>query len=124
MRNCTIFAALICSLPWLTGGAEARKRAAAATGGDPASGVSAIERYGCGSCHTIPRIRVAHGLAGPPLAAMGKGVYVAGELSNTPGNLMNWVRHPRNVNDRTLMPELGVTEQAARDIAAFLYSLE
>jgi hypothetical protein len=30
--------------------------------------------------------------------------------------------HPRSVNPKTDMPELGVTEPEARDIAAYLYS--
>jgi cytochrome c len=125
MRSLTILAALICQLPLLSGcGAQARERAAAATGGDPTRGVSAIERYGCGSCHTISGIRAAHGLAGPPLSGIGNRVYVAGELPNTPDNLMSWIRHPRKINEKTVMPELGVTEQDARDIAAFLYSID
>jgi cytochrome c len=125
MHRLETSAALVCLSFLLSGcGAQARERAAAATGGDPSAGGRAAEHYGCGSCHTIPQIPAAHGLAGPPLSGIGRRLYVAGELPNTPENLMHWIRHPQAVNNKTLMPELGVTAQDARDIAAFLYSLE
>lgn len=98
--------------------------ARATTGGDPLKGSAAISRYGCGSCHTIPRIPGAHGLVGPPLTGIANRLYIAGELPNVPSNLMSWIRDPAKVNEKTLMPELGVTEDDARDIAAFLYSLK
>jgi cytochrome c1 len=50
-------------------------------------------------------------------------LYVAGEFVNTPENLMRWVRDPTGINGKTLMPNLGVTEQDALDISAYLYSL-
>jgi cytochrome c len=125
MHRIVLYVALVCLWLLLAGcGAEARERAAAVTGGNPSAGAQAIERHGCGACHTIPGIPSAHGLAGPPLSGIGKRLYVAGELPNTPENLMHWIRHPREVNDRTVMPELGVTAEEARDIAALLYSLE
>ena len=37
------------------------------TGGDPTRGRSAISRYGCSTCHTIPGVSGANGLVGPPL---------------------------------------------------------
>jgi cytochrome c2 len=92
--------------------------------GDPVRGASAISHYGCGSCHTIARITGAHGLVGPPLSGVGSRLYVAGMLHNTPDNLARWIEHPKSINDRTLMPELGVSAQDATDIAAFLYSLK
>jgi cytochrome c1 len=36
---------------------------------------------------------------------------------------MLWIRHPRQVEPHTLMPEMGVTEQEGRNIAAYLYTL-
>jgi cytochrome c2 len=35
---------------------------------------------------------------------------------------MKWIEHPRAVNPKTAMPELGVTRTEARDMAAYLYS--
>jgi cytochrome c len=98
--------------------------ACAAHSGGQAAGAAAISRYGCGSCHSIPGIAGARGMVGPPLAGIGMRMYVAGELPNTPDNLTHWIRHPASVHARTVMPELGVTAEDARDIAAFLYSLK
>jgi cytochrome c len=102
---------------------EAQRRAAEMTGGDPAQGPQALRRYGCQSCHVIPGVAGAHGLVGPPLDRMGSRTYVAGQLANTPENLMHWIRFPRDVNPRTAMPETGVTVEDARHIAAYLYTL-
>ena len=88
------------------------------------AGQAAIQRYGCGSCHTIPGVPGAAGLVGPPLAGIGKRMYIAGELLNRPDNLTHWIAHPRSVNEKTAMPELGVTARDAGNIAEFLYSLK
>jgi cytochrome c len=96
----------------------------AVTGGDALRGAAAISHYGCGSCHSITGIPGAHGLVGPPLTGIGKRVYIAGMLANTPDNLEQWVRHPTKINEKTLMPDVGVTTRDASDIAAYLYSLK
>jgi cytochrome c1 len=49
-------------------------------------------------------------------------MYVAGVLANTPDNLVRWIRNPKDVNSQTAMPAMGVTDQDATDIAAYLYS--
>lgn len=90
--------------------------------GDPERGAAAIFRYGCGSCHTIARIPNARGLVGPPLTGLGARMYVAGMLQNNPENLIHWIRSPKSVNEKTAMPNLGVTQQDATDIAAYLYA--
>jgi cytochrome c1 len=102
---------------------ELARRATALTGGDPYDGKEALLRYGCGACHTIPGVQRANGLVGPPLAGIARRVYVAGVLYNTPDNLMLWIRNPPGVDPLTAMPDTGVTEGDARDIAAFLYTL-
>jgi putative membrane protein len=103
-------------------GSDRRRAAAAVTGGDPRRGVAAISRYGCGSCHTISGIPIAHGLVGPPLTGIGTRLYVAGVLPNTPENIVHWIQDPKGVNEKTAMPVLGVTPQDAADIAAYLYT--
>jgi cytochrome c len=99
-------------------------RKAATTGGDAGRGISAISRYGCSSCHTIPGIPGAHGLVGPSLAGLSDRMYIAGMLPNVPGNLVRWVKDPKSINEKTVMPNLGVTTQDAADIGAYLYSLK
>lgn len=91
-------------------------------GNNNETGAAAFTRYGCGSCHTFSQVPGAHGLVGPPLTGMGSRRYIAGELSNTRDNLTYWIQHPQAVNPKTVMPELGVTERDANDIASLLSS--
>jgi cytochrome c2 len=100
-----------------------RTEAAQITGGDPKRGVEAIGHYGCAACHTIPGIRGATAQVGPPLTAIARRTYLAGEVINTPVNMTKWIQHPRQIERGTAMPDMGVTDQDARDIAAYLYTL-
>ena len=93
------------------------------TGGDPERGRELIHAYGCGSCHTVPGVRGAHGLVGPPLAEIADRVYLAGQLPNTPDNMKRWIRAPQSVEGGTAMPNMNVSENDARHIAAYLYTL-
>lgn len=92
-------------------------------GGDPDRGVQAIHAYGCGSCHAIPGVPGAVAYVGPPLDAWAERHYIAGALNNTPDNLILWLREPQTVEPGTAMPNMGVTEQDARDMSAYLYTL-
>ncbi len=94
------------------------------TGGDAARGAAAITHYGCGSCHMIPGIGNAHGLAGPSLAGIADRTYIAGVLQNTPDNMVRWLENPPGVDPMTLMPNMGVTPQDAKDMAGYLYGLK
>jgi cytochrome c1 len=49
-------------------------------------------------------------------------LYIAGLLINTPENMVAWIRHPQAVKPLTAMPDLGVPENDARDMTAYLYS--
>jgi cytochrome c len=100
------------------------QRAAMLTGGGNArSGQADIRKYGCNTCHEISGVPGARGLIGPSLNGVAQRYYIAGELPNTPDNLMRWIAHPRQVEPHTAMPEMDVTEQDSRDIAAYLYTL-
>jgi cytochrome c1 len=98
--------------------------AVGATGGNPQKGQSLIPQYGCSSCHTIPGIPEATGTVGPPLTAFAMRLYIAGEVPNTPQNLRHWIQKPHDIEQHTVMPEMGVTEQDSKDIAAYLYTLK
>jgi cytochrome c len=121
-----------CALAALLVGASAACRdvdgenaAAAMTGGgSPARGRAAIERYGCATCHTIPGVRGADALVGPPLTQVASRSYIGGVLTNSPENMIRWLRDPRAVDPLTAMPTLGVTDGDARDIASYLYTLK
>jgi cytochrome c len=91
--------------------------------GNPEAAPQAIERYGCGTCHAIPGIVGANGVVGPKLDDISRRSLLAGQIPNTPDNLMLWIQHPQLVRPGGDMPEMGVSETDARNIAAYLYSL-
>jgi len=101
---------------------HAAKWSSALTAGDPARGKTALTTYGCIACHTVPGVPGSNVLSAPPLIGISQRTYLAGMLENTPENLQRWIQHPRQINPRTAMPEQGVTDQDARDIAAYLYT--
>jgi cytochrome c1 len=105
-------------------GVEARARLGArAPGAAAQAGVAAIQRFDCGVCHDIPGVAGAHGLTAPPLTRFARRSFVGGVLPNTPENLTRWLTNPRAVDPLTAMPTVGMSEQDARDIAAYLYEL-
>lgn len=89
----------------------------------PERGRALIRAYGCGSCHTIPGVVGARGRVGPPLDGMGERAYIAGIVANTPEQMIVWIQDPTIVDTRTAMPRVGVTNDEARDITAYLFSL-
>ncbi len=93
-------------------------------GGDAARGQGALLGYGCNSCHEIPGVSGANATVGPPLTHFALRQYIAGELPNDPTNLIRWIMEPNSVEPGNAMPNLGVSEGAARDIAAYLYTLK
>jgi cytochrome c2 len=93
-------------------------------GGDINRGHQLIVQYGCGSCHTIPGVKGADALVGPPLIHWARRSYIAGELANTPANLIIWLENPKAVEPGTDMPNLGISEQDARSIAAYLDQIQ
>ena len=86
-------------------------------------GKQSIAGFGCGSCHEIAGVGAAHGKVGPPLTGVATRAIIAGELANTPENMVRWIRDPQAVEPNTAMPNLGVSEQTARDMVAYLYTL-
>ncbi len=48
---------------------------------------------------------------------------IAGELPNTPDNLIRWIENPPSIEPGTAMPNLGLSDKQARDAAAYLYTL-
>jgi cytochrome c1 len=94
-----------------------------ATAGSSRAGQALIERKGCGACHTIPGVRGADGLVGPPLDNIGRRVFIAGYLRNTPANLATWVLDPQAIAPGNVMPATGLTPDEADDVAAYLETL-
>ena len=92
--------------------------------GDAARGRKAIQQYACTTCHRIPGETGLRALVGPPLDAMGRRGFIAGLLPNTPENMARWLQSPQEIHPGSAMPNLGVTARDARDMAAYLHTLQ
>ncbi|KAB8041741.1 c-type cytochrome [Janthinobacterium aquaticum] len=93
-------------------------------GNSIARGKVALTQFACQACHLIPGITGSQVLVGPPLDQLAKRRYLAGRLPNTPEHLQQWIRDPQSVKVHTAMPNLGVDADDARDMAAYLLSLD
>lgn len=83
-----------------------------------------MTQYGCPTCHVIPGVPGAVGKVGPSLDDLAQRSYLAGSVQNTPANLVAWIQHPQHYRPGTAMPEMGVTDADARQIARFLDTAE
>ena len=91
---------------------------------DAGRGKSAIHQYACVTCHAIPGIVGSNAPVGPPLAGIGTRALIAGVLPNTGDAMIQWLRSPQSIRPQGAMPNLGVTEQDAADMAAYLATLK
>lgn len=98
------------------------ERAEVLTHGNAERGQALFLSKGCGGCHTLSGVTQASGMVGPPLDTVNQRTMIAGALENTPDNLARWIRTPQQVVPGNAMPNLPMTEQDSRDLAAFLYS--
>jgi cytochrome c oxidase subunit II len=94
--------------------------------GDPVVGTMLIQQKGCGACHTIPGIPGANGTIGPNLGGVASRNPIAGgAVPNTgPADLKAWIMNPPGLKPGTIMPNLGLTDQEATNIVAFLETLK
>jgi cytochrome c2 len=86
-------------------------------------GKAAIERVGCGACHSIPGISWPKGNVGPSLHGFAHQTLIAGKVANRPDTLAHFVRNAPAVVPGSGMPPMPLTQQESRDVAAYLYSL-
>lgn len=98
--------------------------AAGAPPGDAEAGRRAMTQYLCATCHQIPGVVGANKHVGPPLNGIATRRYIGGVLPNTPEMMVRWLQDPRQFDPLSAMPSLGVTDKDARDMAAYLYTLE
>ncbi len=110
---------------WRTGsGPDYRAAAKEIPGADVRRGRTLVRTSGCGTCHAIPGLPGARGTVGPSLEGFSRRAYIAGILPNRPGDLVSWLMNPPRHAPDTAMPALGLTEEDARDMAAWLYTLD
>lgn len=126
IKECVVF--LLClALVGLSGcnGAESNHvpRDQRVVGGDPRMGRAIVAALECGVCHRIPNINGAHGVVGPPLIEFGRRQYIAGVVPNQPAVLVRWVMDAPSIAPNTAMPDLPLSEEEARHVAAYLYTL-
>lgn len=96
----------------------------AVVGGEPEQAPVLLYSYGCTSCHQIPRTVALHGNTGPSLDGWSQRRIIAGTVPNRPEELVTFIMDPQSVRPGSAMPDLGVSEEDARHIAAFLFMLE
>lgn len=90
-------------------------------GGDADEGRAALARYECGVCHVIPGVPDAVGKVGPALDNYSQRSYVAGKFPNEPETLVRWITNAPSMAPQTAMPAIAMSEQEAKDMAAYLY---
>ncbi|HEY1149955.1 MAG TPA: c-type cytochrome [Pseudoduganella sp.] len=89
---------------------------------DAARGKLALTQWACQACHLIPGVTGPDTHVGPPLNDLARRRFIAGTLPMGEENLVRWITKPHEVDPATAMPQLGVPERDARDIAAYLLS--
>lgn len=92
--------------------------------GDPARGLAVIESVGCAACHKIPGVAWPEGRSGGDLAGFGARPFIAGRLPNQPDVLIRWLIDPPSLDSGTAMPPMPLNQAQARDVAAYLYTLD
>jgi cytochrome c2 len=102
---------------------------AAALVGDAAlvdAGKALIAQKGCGACHVIPGIAGASGAIGPNLAGVASRNRIADGAvpNNGPDDLKKWIMNPPALKPGTAMPNLGLTDDEATKIVAYLETLK
>jgi len=116
------------------GGSANQLGAATSSGGAPvvepgspaAEGQMIIAGKPCVGCHTIPGIPGANGTVGPNLAGVASRNKIAGGAvdNNGPDDLKAWIMNPPAKKPGTLMPNLGLTDDEATKIVAYLELLK
>lgn len=92
--------------------------------GDPAKGLLTIQEVGCAACHAIPGVVWPKGRSAGDLAGFGARPFIAGRLPNQPDVLTRWLIDAPSLDPGTAMPPMPLTQAQARDVAAYLYTLD
>lgn len=91
--------------------------------GDAAEGKAIFARSACVGCHTIRG--VSAGVLGPDLTHFGsRGRLGAGMWPNSVDNVAAWVKDPQRLKPGVKMPSVGLTDEQARAVAAYLVGLK
>ncbi len=80
-------------------------------------------QYACTACHTIEGLVGSELHVGPPLQGLWRRALIAGKLPYSEEALVRWIRFPQQVDPSTAMPDLGVSEAHARQMARYLLAM-
>lgn len=94
------------------------------TSADAVVGLAVIERLGCAACHQIPGVNWPKGTVGGSLDGFADRSMIAGRFPNQPETLSSWLTNAPSMTPTTGMPAMPMTSAEARDVAAYLYTLE
>jgi cytochrome c len=105
---------------------EAVAGPALAPGSPAADGAALIPTKQCPGCHTIPGIQGANGTVGPNLGGVASRTKIAGGAVNNsgPDDLKAWILDPPSKKPGTAMPKLGLSDDEATKIVAYLETLK
>ncbi len=103
---------------------DKRQQPRALSGADAEAGLEVMKRVGCAACHDIPGVDWPRGAVGGSLAGFADRSMIAGRLPNQPQTVALWVRNAPSLAPTTGMPAMPITPSEARDVAAYLYTLE
>jgi cytochrome c oxidase subunit 2 len=92
--------------------------------GDTVSaGQKVFETTACMNCHKVAGT-VADGRFGPDLThLMSRETIAAGIVANTPENLRRWIQNPEAFKPGSLMPAMGLSDQALDAVTAYMETL-
>jgi cytochrome c oxidase subunit 2 len=86
-------------------------------------GAQLFVQKGCINCHAVQGVN-AYNRAGPDLSHIGSRTSIAaGMLPNTRENMIRWLRFTDTVKPGVAMPNLGLSQEEAERIAAYLATL-
>lgn len=94
--------------------------------GNASNGRSMFAAKGCAACHVARGVPGAVGTIGPSLNGIGdptKHPTLVDGQANTPENVATWLVDPPARKPGTQMPNLGLSQKEADDLAAFLVTL-
>lgn len=117
------FTAGLCLSLFVAGCEKTRVQQTAIANADAARGLKVMREAACGACHLIPGIEWPRGVVGPSLEGFADRGLIAGRFPNKPQILAAWIRDPPALDPQTGMPPSDISEQEARDVAAYLYTL-
>lgn len=92
--------------------------------GDAARGLAVVREAGCAACHKVPGVAWPEGRSASNLAGFGARPLIAGRLPNQPDVLVRWLIDAPSLDPGTGMPPMPLSQSQARDVAAYLYTLD